>query len=104
MDGKQKTKKELKKEKLMKTKEEQEEERERVKMSNRQKEFYNWGCNLGRGEFAWDPAEAAEAFLQRDFPQLAKISTLDKCDNNTGQIFVPETWLSSPPAVADTVT
>ena len=67
-------------------------------MSNRQKEFYYWGCNLGRGQYAWDPAEA---FLPRDFPQIAKIC--DTWEGSTGQIFVPETWLSSTPAVADTV-
>ena len=69
-----------------------------MKMSNRQKEFYYWGCNLGRGQYAWDPTEA---FLPRDFPQIAKIC--DTWEGSTGQIFVPETWLSSTPAVVDTV-
>ena len=67
-------------------------------MSNRQKEFYYWGCNLGRGQYAWDPTEA---FLPRDFPQIAKIC--DTWEGSTGQIFVRETWLSSTPAVVDTV-
>ena len=67
-------------------------------MSNRQKEFYYWGCNLGKGQYAWDPTEA---FLPRDFPQIAKIC--DTWEGSTGQIFVPETWLSSTPAVVDTV-
>ena len=69
-----------------------------MKMSNRQKEFYYWGCNLGRGQYAWDPTGA---FLPRDFPQIAKIC--DTWEGSTGQVFVPETWLSSTPAVVDTV-
>jgi hypothetical protein len=84
-------------------KKEQDKEKDRRKISKSQQEFYGWGCSLGRGHYAWDPAEAAQALQERFYTAQASISPTDGRVGSTGQVFVPETWISQYPDVVDTV-
>eukprot|EP00092_Neocalanus_flemingeri_P052292 GFUD01061102.1.p1 GENE.GFUD01061102.1~~GFUD01061102.1.p1 ORF type:complete len:271 (+),score=71.44 GFUD01061102.1:39-851(+) len=75
------------------------------KLKGNQETFYNKPTqkvyNMGGGQFQWDVTEAAEKFLERDYPALAKISEEDGQEGQTGVVMVPERWLSSIPAVVD---
>jgi hypothetical protein len=99
--GKQKTKKEMKNE----SQDEKDKKKGLRKIAENQEKFYNKPLqkvfNMGGGYQQWDVTAAAEMFLKRDYPDIAKISETDGQAGQTGQVFLPQTWLSGVPAVVD---
>ena len=47
-----------------------------------------------------DVSEAAEFLLKRDYPRIAEIT--ESHDGHSGQMFVPQSWLSKVPTVVST--
>ena len=56
--------------------------------------------NLGSNNYMSDVSEAAEFLLKRDYPRIAKIT--ENHDGHSGQMFVPQSWLSKVPTVVNT--
>jgi len=57
--------------------------------------------NLGSNNYMSDVSEAAEFLLKRDYPRIAEIT--ESHAGHSGQIFVPQSWLSKVPTVVSTM-
>ena len=56
--------------------------------------------SLGSGQVTWDVNDAAEKLLERDYPEVASITATDPRTGQTGQNYIPNTFLSKcAPAV-----